>query len=307
MLLGVALLGVLPSCGQGHIDDRQLLKDVEELSSDAYQGREAGTEGAARARQYLASAFGQRGLQPLGSSFEHPFTLKGQDGQERGMGGNVIGYIEGTVHPTTYLVVTAHYDHLGTRGGDVYNGADDNASGTAALLALGAFFQAYPPTHSIVFVALDGEEVGLQGAEAFLASPPVEQDRILLNINMDMISRSEKGELYVAGTSHYPYLKPYLEQAVEGAELHLRFGHDTTDGSEEDWTYSSDHAVFHREGIPFLYFGVEDHAGYHHPSDDFEAITPAFFKTTVDVILSTLKVLDENLQEIRAQTASEKP
>src|SRR5690606_566789 len=141
-----------------------------------------------------------------------------------------------------------------------------NASGVAALLALARHFAASPPEHTIVFAALDAEEGGLRGARAFLADPPPDANAIELTVNMDLVSRNERGELYAAGAHHHPSLRPHLERIAERAPVKLRLGHDSPDLGSDDWTSQSDHGVFHAAGIPFVYFGVEDHPDYHRPT-----------------------------------------
>ena len=284
---------VLPAAAQpAAFDSTRLLADVQTLAADSLEGRRAGTEGNRKARRYLLEAFRERGIEPFEGGYARPFAFR-KDNGEAVEGVNVVGYVEGQVRPDSFIVVTAHYDHLGIQDGQVYNGADDNASGTAGLLALAAHFTAHPPRHSLVFAALDAEEMGLQGARAFLDDPPIEKGQIVLNVNLDMISRSEAGELYAAGTYHYPALKPPLERVADRSDVRLLFGHDRPDlPSGDDWTMASDHGPFHERGIPFVYFGVEDHAGYHKPSDDFEDITPAFFTAAVRTILDAITELD---------------
>ncbi|MGI8545529.1 MAG: M28 family peptidase, partial [Aridibacter sp.] len=184
--------------------------------------------------------------------------------------------------------------HVGVQKGEIYNGADDNASGTSALFAIAKYFKKNKPNNSIIFAAFDAEEKGLQGARYFVDNLPVSQSDILLNINMDMISRSDKGELYAAGTFHYPDLKPYLEAIQKNAPVKLLFGHDDPKLGRDDWTSQSDHGAFHRKKIPFIYFGVEDHRDYHKPTDDFENIQPKFYVNAVETIVMAVKSIDEN-------------
>src|SRR4051812_24440136 len=139
------------------IDAARLLEDVRALSADAMEGRGAGTKGGELARAYVERRFQELGLAPLWDSYEQPFDLP-----SRGKGVNVVGYVKGTKYPERLVVVSAHYDHLGVRGGLIYNGADDNASGVAVLLQLAAHYAgAARPEHSLVFAALDAEEIGL--------------------------------------------------------------------------------------------------------------------------------------------------
>jgi len=206
------------------IDSVALIRDVAVLAHDSMQGRAVATPGSAKARAYLEPRFRAAGLQPIGTSFLQPFTFSGGGRQIQGV--NIVGQLRGTALPERYFVITAHYDHVGVRNGQVFNGADDNASGIAALLALADHFRKNPPRHSLIFGALDAEETGLAGARAFVASPPVPKQNIVLNINMDMVSRNDQGELYVAGTHSYPQLLPFVQRAVAAAEVKLIPGHD---------------------------------------------------------------------------------
>lgn len=297
-LLTTALWLVLVprASAQPAVDSDQLLADIRVLSADSLEGRATGTPGSAKARAYLLEAFESMNLRRFGDSYAQPFTVFRPSDTTSYGGVNVVGYLEGQALPDSFIVVTAHYDHLGIRNGVVYNGADDNASGVAALLALARHFTAHPPRHSIIFAALDAEEIGLQGARHFVEHPPVKAATLVLNVNMDMVSHSETGELYAAGTYHYPALKPGLAAVASEAPVRLLLGHDRPNVSgQSDWTMSSDHAPFHQAGIPFVYFGVEDHEQYHQPSDDADAITVDFFVRAVETIRSALIGLDHTL------------
>ena len=303
-----AFLGLAPlaACARGDdaasrdtpsIDSLQLFAHLEFLSADSLEGRFVGSRGNRIAREYIQNTFEQLGLLPFGGSFTETFPVERDDRQMQGA--NVVAHVRGVEEPDQFLVLTAHYDHLGVRDGEVYNGADDNGSGTAALLALASHFSEHRPRHSIVFAAVDAEEGGLSGARAFVSAPPVPLDAILANLNMDMVSHSD-GELYVAGTYHYPVLKQYVERIRESAAVTLRFGHDSPELGSGDWTNSSDHGPFHEAGIPFLYFGVEDHPDYHQPTDDFDTINRIFYPRAIDAILRILIELDRDLEPVAA-------
>jgi Zn-dependent M28 family amino/carboxypeptidase len=281
------------------VDAKQMLRDVENLASDEMQGRAPDTPGGAKAREYVVNRFKESGLKPIGDSYFQHFKF-GKTVQKAGT--NVIGFIKGKKTPEKYIVVTAHYDHEGIQKGEIYNGADDNASGTAALFAQAKYFSENQPANSIIFVAFDAEESGLQGSKKFVAEPPINKESIVLNVNLDMISHNDKNELYAVGTFHYPYLKTYLEKVKAKAPVKLLFGHDTPDLTETDnWTSSSDHAPFHAQKIPFIYFGVEDHKDYHKPTDDFTNINREFYVRAVETVLAAVKEFDANLAEIEKQ------
>jgi Zn-dependent M28 family amino/carboxypeptidase len=277
------------------VDSAQLMRDISVLAHDSMEGRLVGTPGSERAQRFLLRRFGEIALQQFGGTYAHPFTFERQSQQIRGV--NIVGHVRGTVQPERYIVVTAHYDHLGVRNGEIYVGADDNASGTAGLLALADYFNRNRPRHSIIFAALDAEEGGLRGARAFVANPPVSRQAIILNINMDMVGRNDRNELYVAGTRHYPQLLPFVQRVAAAAEVRLIPGHDAPNPANpsDDWTMASDHGAFHEVGIPFLYFGVEDHPDYHKPTDTMAGIQPGFYNRAVRTVLSVLRLLDAEL------------
>jgi hypothetical protein len=284
------------------IDSVRLLSDLHVLAHDSMQGRRAGTPGAERARSFLETSFAAIGLQRFGESWRQTFEFRGGRGSDVLRGANVVGYFRGTTDPERVIVLSAHFDHLGVREGEVFNGADDNASGTAAILALARMFAESPPRHTIVFAAFDAEESGLRGAHAFVEAPPVPRGRIAINVNLDMVGRNQAGELWVAGTHHTPALRPLMERHAQDAHVRLRIGHDRPNiASEQDWTGSSDHGPFHAAGIPFLYFGVEDHADYHRESDEADRIDAAFFTRSVQTIADIVGSLDLQLGSLLPQ------
>ncbi|NJN50027.1 MAG: M28 family peptidase [Polaribacter sp.] len=195
------------------------------------------------------------------------------------------------------MVITAHYDHLGIQNGYIFNGADDNASGVSALLTIAKYFKNKQLNHNLILAAFDGQEAGSLGAENFLDTYK-NKSNIALNVNMEMISHSDfDPEIFICGTYHYPNLKKQMSKIVT-ENISVLFGHDDPYNREQvDWTFLGDHRVFHRQNIPFVYFGVEDHKDYHKPSDDFENINQAFYIEVVKVIIQTIENLDQFLFE----------
>jgi len=120
-------------------------------------------------------------------------------------------------------------------------------------------------------------------------------DRPLLNLNLDMIAQNQKGELYMAGSYHTPALKQLVQNATQGTGIDIKFGHDRPEDGDDDWTSQSDHSVFHKTGVPFVYFGVEDHKHYHKPTDTFETLPIDFYIKSLHAITNTARALDANL------------
>ena len=282
------------------IDSERLMATVQALADRRFEGRAAGSPGGIAARAWILERIKAVGLQPVSGSYEFPFkfTRMSLNGRVEGEGANLLGLCIGTDPRAPMFVVSAHYDHLGVRSGVVFPGADDNASGVAVMLAVAEYCQKTPFRRSVVFAAFDAEEAGLQGALAFLITPPVPKDRIALNVNLDMVSRSDKREIFIAGTHHYPNLRAPLEEIAKRAPVTVLFGHDKPmpiAGGVEDWTNQSDHGPFNAAKIPFVYFGVEDHADYHKATDTADKIDRGFFVDVADTVLEAILQLDRSI------------
>jgi Zn-dependent M28 family amino/carboxypeptidase len=299
-LLWVAAVGAART-QTAKLDGQALHATVTTLASGEYQGRRTGTSGGLKARAWLTGRFKTIGLAPLDGKYQLPFTFT-RGGVDYHDAANIVGLCAGTSGARELMVISAHYDHEGVRNGRMYPGADDNASGVAVLLGLAERCVKAPFTHDALFVAFDAEELGLQGARAFLANPSVPKERIALNINLDMVGRSSRRELYVSGASHWPATRPVLERVAKRAPVKLLLGHDRPSrarGSHDDWTNQSDHGVFHAAGIPFVYFGVEDHPDYHQPTDTADKIDPTFLGDAANTILGAVIALDAALPLVK--------
>jgi Zn-dependent M28 family amino/carboxypeptidase len=132
-----------------------------------------------------------------------------------------------------------------------------------------------------------------------VADPPIPLASVVLNVNLDMVARTG-GLLWASGAHHTPALRAPLEAVAARAPLTLRLGHDRPGAPEgDDWTSSSDHGPFHDAGIPFVYFGVEDHPDYHRATDDLERIDAGEYVDSVRTILDALRSLDQSLPPAR--------
>ncbi len=290
-----------PPAAASPTDYTQLMDDLRILSADDMQGRDTGSEGGAKAREYIVGRLEALGVQPSPMGRLQPWEMQGRtrEGVKTFNGVNIIGVIPGTRVSDKYIVVTAHYDHVGVNDGQVFNGADDNASGVATMLELAKRLKANPPEHSVLIVALDGEERSLLGAKHFVEAPPVPLSSISMNLNFDMTARADTdGKLWVTGTYQHPYFRPLLERIAARGTVSLAFGKDTPeDKGADNWVEASDHAAFHRAGLPFLYFGVNYHPDYHRPSDDFEKVVPATFQSSTELAIEGFRALDQWLDQ----------
>jgi Zn-dependent M28 family amino/carboxypeptidase len=278
-------------------DSSQLLQDLKTLASDAMQGRQVGTPGAEKARNYIISRFKESGVVPFGQSYEAPFVFarRGAGAEIRGV--NVVGHLDGARTPRRYIVISAHYDHLGVRNGTVFNGADDNASGTAALFTIAKYFAAHPPQNSLIFAAFDAEESGLRGSQAFVRQPPVETAQLAIDLNADMIGREPDNRLFVVGTALQPFLKPMVTAIAATVPVQLLIGHEDP-ALPEDWTHDSDHYSFIQAKIPALYFGVEDFGQHHKATDDYETMSHGFYVRAVETLVRAVQYFDQHLSDL---------
>jgi hypothetical protein len=295
------------------IDEAKLLNNLKTLASDAFEGRGFSKPGNYKAQQFIANEFKKLELAtPIENGYIQEFTTtyKGArrqrmfpvKGKERNdinvpdttvVGGNVISMIKGKSDKV--IVITGHHDHLGIRNGKIYNGADDDASGAAAVIAIAEYFKGKNPNHTLVFATVDAEEAGMNGSAYLVKNFPLGKENIVLNINMDMISRNDKNELYACGLFHYPKLKAPLTKVK--SSITLMSGHDDpNDKKLDNWTNSSDHRSFHKEKIPFIYFGVEDHKDYHKDTDTFENVDQEFYVEAVKLIIQTVENYDTYLK-----------
>jgi Zn-dependent M28 family amino/carboxypeptidase len=286
------LLGLIILIGMGCKTSRQdatdsptkmIKEDVVYLASDALTGREIGTDGEMAAGAYIADRFKRLGIQPMGENgtfFQtlsvdkkkaNPHGVEFSDTKDNAITGrNVIGYIDNN-SPYT-VVIGAHYDHLGMgqegslHAGEpaIHNGADDNASGTAALMKLAADMRNAKLKNNVLFIAFTGEEKGLWGSNYFVKNPTIDLSSVNFMINMDMVGRleSDRGLIINAvGTS--PVWKPTIDKLNKD-----RFNISTS----ESGVGPSDHTSFYLMDLPVLHFFTGAHEDYHKPGDDFDKV-----------------------------------
>ncbi|MBC3874751.1 M20/M25/M40 family metallo-hydrolase [Undibacterium flavidum] len=269
----------------------QAMQDLQVLSSEQMQGREIGSPGSALARNYILKRIAELGLKPCATAYVQDFKASRPSPSSEGK--NIIACQFSEDKAAKYLVISAHYDHLGINYNKIYFGADDNASGVAGVLAVAQSLKDKVTKHHIVYAFFDGEEQGLQGAHAFVKQAWIPRKEITANLNFDMIARGDKNELFVSGTYHNPELKPLLQDLNGVHGIKVTFDHDKPDQGNDDWTPQSDHFAFFQAGIPHLYFGVEDHVDYHKATDKFEKVNPQFFDGAIAILQKAVQLVDQ--------------
>ena len=250
---------ILPVNAQTTLKER-LQQHVYTLASDSLQGRKAGTKYAEMAAEYIVNQWKQIGIEPYWeNSFLQPFNCKFQ---------NVVGIIRGndSILKSEFIVVGAHYDHLGVRNGNIYSGADDNASGVAVLIELGRELKRDPSNlkRSIILVAFDAEEIGLVGSKYFLNHPDVPTENIKLMISVDMVGwLKESGKVKYMGSGT---IKNGKEQIM--TKPHIPEGLNVVAKKFETSVFTAtDTRPFAIKGIPTLAITTGIKSPYHKPED----------------------------------------
>lgn len=275
----------------------QAVQDLQTLAATEMQGRGIGSEGSAKARTYILKRISELGLKPCAKDFLVDFSFKDRTGTEI-KGQNIVACQPGKLKNTDFLLVSAHYDHLGIQNQKIYHGADDNASGVAGVLAVASHFKLNQPRNNIAYVFFDGEEAGLRGAHAFVKQQTIANGNIVANINFDMIARGDKNELFASGSYQTPSFKTVLSSLDGSGGIKLKFDHDKPEQGQDDWTNQSDHFAFYNAGVPHLYFGVEDHADYHKPSDTADKVNSVFFNAAIELIQRAVSMIDTASEQI---------
>ncbi len=276
------------------LDSLQIVSDISFLASDSCEGRKPGSIGHARAVERILLRMRAIGLDSFDNALIAPFIGRQLNGTSEGK--NIIGWIKGSKEPGKYLVISAHYDHIGrNKQGAIYYGADDNASGVACMLSLAKYFKKNPQPYSIIFAAFDREESGLEGALKYVEQLEEKNkvSSIKFNLNLDMVARTDSNELYASGIRHYPSYQYVVNQVKDHTNAYLLMGHDY--GSfRDDWTMLSDQYAFHKRNIPFIYISVEDHADYHKITDTVDRINLSRLIENCNTILLMAKAIKLN-------------
>lgn len=286
-LLAVFLLGmVTASCTEISIEETTVKKHLYTLASDEMEGRGSGTRGIEKAAQYIEGEFEKYGLKTYNSlpSYRQNFKEMGLDLF------NVIGILEGKSKKNEYVIISAHYDHLGVRtkadGKDgIYNGADDNASGTTALLMMAAYFAKHGDNErTLIFAAFTAEEKGLVGSTHFAKG--IDANNFVAGINIEMIGRESNfgpKTAWLTGFDRSDF-GSIIQKNLEGTGYKLY-----KDPYEKyDLFFKSDNASLARLGIPSHTFStgpIDTHPDYHQASDEVENLDISTITETIKAII----------------------
>lgn len=303
------------------ISIENLQKHLSFLASDSLRGRLTGSKEQKIAAEYLAKYFQENGLKAIvtqntsDSSFFQSFYIKKYFGGQHSImlnptnkmrraknviaTENVIGFLEGTDKKDEVLVISAHYDHIGTKNGTVFNGADDDGSGTVAMMEMARVFseakkQGKSPRRSILFIAFAGEEYGLLGSEYYTEKPVIPLKNTICDLNIDMVGRiddfhtNQKDYIYLIGSDKIS--QELHELSERNNELFTKLTLDYSYNSEshpQQLYYRSDHYNFAKNKIPIIFYFDGEHPDYHQPTDDVDKIDFELLKKRTQLVFYT--------------------
>ena len=299
------------------IKAEDLKKHLIILSADSMEGRETGKKGQKMAADYIMNHFKNIGIPPYkNKTYYQKFKvkngrhmckcddcdtdfLKKMLGKNKYIKGeNVIGFIEGTDLKEEIIIITAHYDHLGKHEEKVYNGADDDGSGTSATLEIAEAFmlakkEGSGPRRSVLVMTVSGEEKGLLGSKYYTDHPIYRLENTVTNLNIDMIGRvddwHENGDyVYLIGSDMLSQelhdISEQINKQYVGLELDYTFN---AENDPNRYYYRSDHYNFAKNNIPVIFYFNGVHEDYHKPSDTVEKIDFNKIQTITRLIFLT--------------------
>ncbi|KMQ61497.1 peptidase M28 [Chryseobacterium angstadtii] len=281
----------------------ELKKNLYVIASDEMGGRDTGSPGQKKAGEYIVNYYKALGIsspKALGSYYQ---KVPAEFMKKRGGGNlpdseNILAFIEGSEKPEEIVVISAHYDHVGTKNGVVYNGADDDGSGTVAVMQIAKAFQEAKkagkgPKRSILFLHVTGEEHGLFGSEYYTSNPVFPLANTVVDLNIDMIGRDDqenrgKQYVYVIGSEMLSSELKVINEAANKRSNNLELNYKYDDpGDPQQLYYRSDHYNFAKNNVPVAFFFDGIHEDYHKPTDDPEKIDYPLLEKRTQLVFTT--------------------
>ena len=294
------------------ITTQELKEHLYVYASDYFGGRETGTKGQKIAVDFLRDYYIRQNIPPaIGTELyfqKMNLRIKGTSVDTE----NVIAIIEGTQFPEEYVFVSAHLDHIGTHNGVINNGADDDGSGTVAIMEIAEAFKLASingkgPKRSVVFLHVSGEENGLLGSKYYVENPLYPLSQTVANLNIDMIGRldpkrtdKDPNYIYLIGADKLSQELHDISEATNERFTKLKL--DYTFNEEDDpnrFYYRSDHYNFAKNNIPVIFYFNGTHADYHQPTDTVEKIDFPLLKKRTKLIFHTLWELANRSKRIK--------
>jgi len=287
------------------ITEADLKKHLVKLTSNEFEGRRTGEKGQKLAANYIADFYKSLELEAAVSEGQYFQNIPKAffNGASKNDSENVLAFIYGTEKPEEIVVISAHYDHLGIKGDKIYNGADDNGSGTSGVMEIAEAFQkavmeGEGPKRSVLFLNLTGEEEGLFGSKYYTSHPVFPLDSTVVDLNIDMIGRVDEKHkdnpnfIYVIGADKISEELHFINEAVNDKYTQLELDYKYNDDKDPNrFYYRSDHYNFAKNGIPIIFYFNGTHADYHKETDTEEKINySALAKRTQLVFITAWEI-----------------
>ena len=282
------------------ISANELKEYVYYLSSDDLKGRKTGEPGFDMASKYIKDFYESEEIaSPLGNDDYYQHIPKTFFYSDLNSSQNVVAYLKGTQFPNEVLIISAHSDHLGTIDNMVYNGADDNGSGTAALMEIAQAFKkakdaGFAPKRSILFLHLTGEEEGLEGSRYYTTHPIFALEDTVADLNIDMIGRADDAHqtntnyVYVIGSDKLSTELHYISEAANNEFTHLQLDYKYDDDNDPNNFYGrSDQYNFAEHEVPVIFYFSGTHDDYHQPTDTPEKLNYPLLEKRTKLIFAT--------------------
>lgn len=273
------------------------------FASDEFEGRNTGEPGQKKAAKYIQDFYTKEGIQspesPYVQNYLQPIPAKtfpriAKDTE------NVLGFIKGSEKPDEILIISAHYDHVGVRNGEIFNGADDDGSGSVALLEIAQAFQkavkdGFSPKRSILFLHVTAEEIGLLGSKFYTDMQPVfPLENTIADLNIDMIGRvdakhqNEPYYVYLIGSDKLSTELHNLSESVNQKYTQLKLDYTYNDDNDPNrFYYRSDHYNFAKNNIPIIFYFNGVHPDYHQPTDTPDKINYEILAKRTQLVFAT--------------------
>ncbi len=269
-------------------------------ASKEFEGRGTGEEGQKKAANFLKTYYLSQNISsPINDSVYFQSIPKSYFPDDIKATENVLAYIEGIEKPEEVLVISAHYDHLGIEDDQIYYGADDDGSGTVALMEMAQAFKmaakdGFGPKRSILFLHLTAEEIGLQGSRFYTENPIFQLSKTIANLNIDMIGRvdatheNNSNYLYLIGTDRLSKELHLLSEKVNETFFNLDIDYRFNDEDDKNrYYYRSDHYNFALHNIPVIFYFNGEHEDYHQPTDTPDKINYPLLEKRTQLIFAT--------------------
>lgn len=296
------------------ITSKGLKSIVYELSSNENSGRKTGSFGHNRACKFIKDFYIRQDIAtPIGGDNYYQHIPKSFLAKDFNSSQNVLAYIKGSEFPEEVLIISAHSDHLGLTDSLVYSGADDNGSGTSAVMMIAKAFktaqlQGFAPKRSILFLHLTGEEEGLYGSRYYIEHPIFSLQNTVANLNIDMIGRVDERHknnpnyIYLIGSNRISTELHYISEAANREFTQLDLDYKYNDENDPNrYYFRSDHYNFAQKGIPVIFYFNGEHKDYHKPTDTPDKINYELLETRAKLIFTTAWYIANGKTRLKAE------